>query len=740
MITENIVPQSAGSFSVAVLALIMVILQIMLLFKKPQCTWYGWGAAISFSGMLYAIGIFIEYNTPPGPANRFAGLLEFTAIICLIHCMYGFTFAYLGLDGKRYHAPAGVFHCLVLIFLWANDYIVADRFIARNLIGLAKPFIESDLGPLGPIFELYGVMASIGVIILWVRHKGPDLRHRAAFLAGLAFWLLLAIHDGLASMGVTTIQYTMEYGFFGFSIVVLWVVFSNFVAISAVDKYRLITEFANDGIMIIQDGKTIFGNPASSALIGRPVMNSSIKDFLDIVVQEDRQAFMEHYNGLLNSIVYPDILMVRIRRTDDEERILEINGSLINYIGRPAILAVVRDVTERIREEEALKKSEEKIVRLRKMESLGLLAGGVAHDLNNVLSGIVSYPELLLLGLPEDSKLRRPIKTIQESGQRAVAIVQDLLTVARGVAVSKDPLNLNDVIRGYLTSPEFKKLLQHHPGVTVKHDLDAKLLNIKGSSLHIRKAVMNLVSNASEAIEGHGDVVVSTMNRYIDRPLKGYDDVNIGEYAVLVVEDNGPGISSDDLERIFEPFFTKKAMGRSGTGLGLTLVWNMVQDHEGYIDVISDKTGSRFELYFPITRYPVAEKSLSVPLEDLYGRGEMILVIDDVKSQREISCRMLEALRYKTKAVSGGEEAVEYLKEHSADLLLLDMIMDPGIDGRETYGRIKKIHPGQKAVIVSGFAETDQVKETMKLGAGRFIKKPLILEELGLAVKVELAK
>ena len=222
--------------------------------------------------------------------------------------------------------------------------------------------------------------------------------------------------------------------------------------------------------------------------------------------------------------------------------------------------------------------------------------------------------------------------------------------------------------------------------------------------------------------------------------MKGYDDVTIGEYAVLVVEDNGPGISSDDLKQIFEPFFTKKVMGRSGTGLGLTLVWNVVQDHEGYINVISDKRGSRFELYFHITRDAVAEKKISVPLEELYGRGEMILVIDDMKSQREISCHMLETLRYKTKAVSGGEEAVEYLKEHSVDLLLLDMIMDPGIDGCETYERIKKIHPEQKAVIVSGFAETDRVKKTLKMGAGRFIKKPLILGELGLAVKEELAK
>jgi PAS domain S-box-containing protein len=740
MTTENIVLQSAGSLSVAVLALLMVICQVIFLFRKPQFIWYGWGAAISFSGMLYAIGIFLEYNTPPGPINRFGGLLEFTALIGLIHFLYGFSFAYLGIDGKRYHVIAGIFHVFILILLWSGDYIVADRFVTRDFIGLAKPFIEADLGPLGPMFELYGVLASIGAVILWIVYKAPHQRYRAPYLAGMVFWIALGVHDGVASLGVPTVQYVMEYGFFGFSMVVLWVVFSSFVDTSVEDKYRVMTEFANDAILVIQDGKAVFGNPASSALVGWPVIDSAAKDFLDVIVPEDRQKLSQHYNGLLHSVDFPDSLMVRLERADREERIVEIRASVILYRNRPAVLAVMRDVTERIREEKALMESEEKLSRLKKMESLGLLAGGVAHDLNNVLSGIVSYPELILFELPEDSKLRKPIETMQESGKRAAAIVQDLLTVARGVAIPKEPLNLNDVIRGYLKTPEYKKLLQYHPTITVKVDLDPKLLNIRGSPVHIGKVVMNLVSNACEAVEGNGNVVLSTMNRYIDQPLKGYDGVNVGEYAVLVVADNGPGISSNDLKQIFEPFFTKKKMGRSGTGLGLTVVWNVIQDHEGYIDVRGTEHGTEFTLYFPITREAAADKISSVPLEDLYGRGEMILVVDDVKSQREISCRMLEKLGYEAKAVSGGEEAIDYLKRHDVDLLLLDMIMDPGIGGRETYERIKEIHPKQKAVVVSGFAETDQVIETQKLGAGRFIKKPLILEDLARAVKEELGK
>lgn len=402
------------------------------------------------------------------------------------------------------------------------------------------------------------------------------------------------------------------------------------------------------------------------------------------------------------------------------------------------INGVIQDITERKLTEKKLKDSEEILARSKKMESLGLLAGGVAHDLNNVLSGIVSYPELLLLNLPRDSELRKPIETIQKSGNSAVAIVQDLLTIARGVASTKEPLNLNDTIKDYLSSPEYKKLAQYFPDVQVKTGLDKDLLNIRGSFIHLRKVIMNLISNAAEAIENSGNVLISTSNRYLDRPLRAYEDVNIGEYAVLSVSDDGSGIPKDYLERIFEPFFTKKYIGRSGTGLGLAVVWNIVQDHGGYIDVSSDENGTAFELYFPITRSEAHDKDMSISIEELKGNGETILVIDDIESQREITCSILGALNYKAVAISNGEDAIEYLKENPVDLVLLDMIMDPGINGRETYERIIKIRPKQKALMVSGFAETDEVKKAQAMGAGQYIKKPLTLDSIGLAIKKEL--
>jgi len=401
-------------------------------------------------------------------------------------------------------------------------------------------------------------------------------------------------------------------------------------------------------------------------------------------------------------------------------------------------IALGRDITEHKRAMQALQKSEERLLRSKKMESLGLLAGGVAHDLNNILSGIVSYPELLLMEMPADSKLRKPIETIQESGHRAAAIVQDLLTVARGVAVAKEPLNLNEMVSDYLLSPEFDALKQTHPNVKVQNDLNSELLSINGSPVHMRKVVMNLVANAAEAVQGAGRIAIRTENRYLDTPLKGYDAVDTGEYAVLIVSDNGPGVSPEDLQRIFEPFYTKKAMGRSGTGLGLAVVWNTVQDHKGYIDLTTNTDQTTFELYFPITREELPAPRLAVPIQEFKGDGERVLVIDDEASQREISCKMLEMLGYEARAVASGEEAVAYLRDHTADLLLLDMIMGPGINGRETYARVLELHPQQRAIIVSGYAKTEEVQKTQALGAGKYVKKPLTLKRLGVAIKEEL--
>jgi signal transduction histidine kinase/ActR/RegA family two-component response regulator len=376
-----------------------------------------------------------------------------------------------------------------------------------------------------------------------------------------------------------------------------------------------------------------------------------------------------------------------------------------------------------------------------KMEAIGTLAGGVAHDLNNVLSAQVGYPDLLLMDLPEDSPLTEPILMIKESGLKAAAIVQDLLTMARRGVIVEDIINLNQVVDTFFNSPQYERIKMFNPDVIIKSNLDTDLLNIMGSTVHLFKILMNLLHNAAEAMPHGGDIIISTKGEYIDRQLKGGDPVKEGDYAILSVSDTGIGIDPKDIERIFEPFFTKKVMGRSGTGLGMAVVWGTVKDHKGYIDVQSTKDqGTTFTLYFPVVREEIEEKKKALPMEKYMGRGESLLIVDDVETQRNIASDMLVKLGYSVVSAASGEQAVDYIKENSADLIILDMIMGLGIDGCETYKQILKIYPEQKAVITSGFSETARVKEAQSLGAGEYIKKPYTFEKIGLAVKRELER
>ena len=389
---------------------------------------------------------------------------------------------------------------------------------------------------------------------------------------------------------------------------------------------------------------------------------------------------------------------------------------------------IARDITRR-------KQLESRLAQSKKMEAVGSLAAGVAHDLNNILSVLVSYPELILLDLPADSPLREPIQTIQESGFRAAAIVQDMLTIARRGVKTDTILNLNEIVTTYLDAPEIKKILENHPDIRTRADLAADLMNIRGSAIHLSKIIINLVANAAEAMPAGGEIAIITRNRYLDHPLEAYEIIPEGEFVCLSIRDTGIGIASDDLTRIFEPFYSKKKMGRSGSGLGMTVVWSAIKDHSGYVNITSrEGEGTRFDIYLPATRDDLEETGSRVVLEDYLGT-ERILVVDDVPEQRTIAVRMLGKLGYTVTAVGSGEAAVAWVKDHPVDLIVLDMIMPPGIDGLETFQRIRATRPGQKAIIASGYAESERVRRMQDMGAADFVHKPYTLEKIGLAVR-----
>ncbi len=513
------------------------------------------------------------------------------------------------------------------------------------------------------------------------------------------------------------------------------------------NKYRELVETANSVILRIETGgRVTFSNEFAQRLFGyteNEMLGKNAKQIILPAGRANRQGFEALVNALQKN---PDRPMVNENETERRNRekvwIAWTYQPIFNEKGQfKEILCIGNDITELKLADLEKKDLQAQLQRAQKMEAIGTLAGGVAHDLNNILSGIVSYPELLLMEIDGSSPLRKPILTIQKSGEKAAAIVQDLLTLARRGVAATEVVNLNSIVSEYLLSPEHEKLQIDHPDVKVERYLEANLLNILGSPVHLSKTIMNLVSNAAEAMLDGGKIIIRSENRHEDKNKNAFDEIGRGDYVTLTVEDTGIGMAPEDIERIFEPFYTKKSMGRSGTGLGMAVVWGTVKDHRGYIDINSQEgKGTAITLYFPVTRQELIIDTNLVSLEEIKGRGESILVVDDIKEQRQIASEMLEKLGYEVTTVASGEAAVNHMHHHSADLMVLDMIMDPGIDGLETYKQITAIHPGQKTIIASGYSESERVKAAQKMGAGPYIKKPYLLERLGRAIKAELAK
>lgn len=397
-----------------------------------------------------------------------------------------------------------------------------------------------------------------------------------------------------------------------------------------------------------------------------------------------------------------------------------------------------RRLIEKIKERDEIEKKLHKAI---KMETVGKMAAGVAHDLNNILSGIVTYPDLILMDLKKNDPIREPIEMIKSSGTKAAAVVEDLLTLSRRAVNISQVIDLRRLVNDYLSSPEHTALFSLHSNTRMRTVFSPDIANIQGSPVHLTKAVMNLIGNALEAMPQGGKVTLELSGETIESRESLFDRIPSGRYTVLKVSDNGIGIEEDDIEKIFEPFYTRKVMGRSGTGLGMAVVLGAVQDHNAYIDVDSIVgKGTCVTLYFPTT-IETADSTLSAPdIRPALGTGETILVIDDVPEQLTIACGLLERLGYKPTPCPSGEDAVEKVKKQQYDLLVIDMVMAPGIDGLETYKRILDIFPGQKAVFATGFSNSAKIQAASDMGAGTVLIKPYSIVGIGEAVKEVLAK
>jgi len=399
------------------------------------------------------------------------------------------------------------------------------------------------------------------------------------------------------------------------------------------------------------------------------------------------------------------------------------------------ISALYRRMTENMSRQRAL---EEKLIQAERFRDVARLADSAAHDLNNILSGLATYPEVLLMDKALDPRVRQGLSLIRDSGRKAAAVVADLLTISRGAGAETETLHINSVLERYLCSRDFQKIRDAHKEVDIEFFTEPELLPVKGSYLHMEKIIMNLVLNAVENVLGakDGRVMVTTANRFIDPSMPGHDAIPWGEYALLSVADNGPGMDEKNIKKIFEPFFTSRELGRNGTGLGLALVRHAVQDHRGCIRATSDAKGTRFDLFFPALRPDLSQRPDKEYADEIKGKGRTILVVDDLKDQQEIALTLLEHLGYRAKAVDNGYAALEAIKKAPVDLIVLNMA--PG--GFETCRMIKRIRPHQKIILAGGYFEPDDVPAAQGLGAVSGVKKPYTILDMGIAIKEELEK
>ena len=471
---------------------------------------------------------------------------------------------------------------------------------------------------------------------------------------------------------------------------------------------------------------------AAISVLGFAVTSHTITFQPDII--EYLTSASSWVTSVIGMLIITGLLVTLISKINNQLLTLVQNLNRQNY----ELIETNKKLEKALEEQSNLKKGLEQA---QKMELVGIIAGGVVHDLNNVLAASINYPEILLASLPKDNKIRVPLEKIKKSGLKAAAIAQDLLTLSRRRVASKEVINLNEIVTECITSPEVERILTFHPNADVQLELEDILWNIDGYPLHISKTLTNLISNAAESMPDGGNIKIKTSNMKITSDNRHGREIEAGEYAVLSISDGGEGISEEDKERIFEPFYTKKQMGRSGTGLGMTVVWNTVEDHQGHIILDSKKKrGTTFHLYFPKTEKPLPLKKDRPPVSLLPGKGESILVVDDVKEQRNIASSILSMLGYTVATKANGEEALEFIKNQPADLVILDMVMSAGMDGLDIYKKILELRPEQKVIIISGFSETDRIKAALELGAGTYIKKPYLMETIAYAVREALDK
>ncbi len=394
-----------------------------------------------------------------------------------------------------------------------------------------------------------------------------------------------------------------------------------------------------------------------------------------------------------------------------------------NYNG---VFATILDITE-------LKDLQNFNSRAQRLETVGQIAGQVAHDFNNLLAPLTAYPELIRSELPPNHSILKYVDAMQQSATQMADISQQLMTLGRRARYKMELFNLGEIVQDVITQ------IQPTPQtLIIDVDISPVLMTIKGGASQIHRAILNLVNNARDTMQDKGYLKISAENYYLDKLIDRFDRIPMGEYVKLTVSDTGAGIPAEIMGKIFDPFFSAKTVDKErGSGLGLSVVHAIIEDHNGFIDIESTVgRGTSFFIYFPIAR----ENLNILPDEQIVEESEKILVVDDDRIQRDVASTLLKKLGYDATSVKSGEVAIDHIQKYPQDLLIIDLIMPDGIDGVETYKRALEINSDQQAIIISGYSEISKVEEAKNLGIRVFLTKPLTIKSLAIGLRKELDK
>ncbi|HMO04162.1 MAG TPA: response regulator [Kiritimatiellia bacterium] len=458
---------------------------------------------------------------------------------------------------------------------------------------------------------------------------------------------------------------------------------------------------------------------------------------------------------------HPDTAVVIITGHGSVTNALEaLKGGASDYIQKPCnpeeVIHRVRMVLdsfnlrrslqeERQRAEERRKATNEQLSRTERMSALGTLAEGAAKDLRDILRPVESIPDALRRSIDPMHEAQGKLIELGDALHKAAAVIRDLETIGKSSTLKKSSVALNQLIGDFLRGVEGHDLMRVNPKVKIETELGKDLPPVSGSSHHLRQMIGNLALNALEAMGGGGLLRIRTSSARIEQPVGRYGSQKPGEFVIISFEDTAARLSDEDLDRLFEPFYVRTKLGRRTlSGLGMTLVYRVVEDHGGYVDITGDNTvGNSIAVHLPSRGEDDAEV---LELRPDYTGGERVLLVDDSEAQRHTAAQILRELGYDVTLAESGQIAVERCREQVAarpgvapfDLVVIDLVLGDAFDGVETYKTIIELYPGQKAILASGFADITRIVEARKLGINRCFQKPYTLESLGKNVRLAL--